>query len=303
MINNRLWFSSLTIGSILVLSSLSCSNSSPEASVVSSSEADAGFLTLPKATCAGQICLPKPTSFVANPLDAYNIPLDLNTNVIPTVNTVMADVYNFAQKIGLTDCASLAAYPDSLKTIGDETFAFMTSSRLVPSEFPNANSTFTKRIRYVREGDRVAELEVRCGSDTAADPPTFYVRLKRDGLQAEFYYQKFSNQTRLMGASILPNLNRMIAWFKTNDGNLFSMEAARRIGLEEQHYAAKGYRAGQRYLISNELDATKACLNSSASVLSPTSCTFSLDVSPPPAVTNQSAWSNIDVVSFTILDP
>ena len=287
----------------LSIALVACSNSSPESSTEASSEIDAGFLTTPKATCAGRACLPKPTTFVPAPGVPYGMIEDLNLNVIPAVNTILVDVYAFAAKLNINDCAGFVAYPDALKTIGDETFAFVTSSRSVPAGFPNAGTAFNKRIRYSKEGTPVAELELRCGADTAADPLTFYVRTKRDGTQAEFYYQKSSNQTRLVGAGILPNLNRMIAWFTTNDGNLFSLEAASRVGLQDQHYLAKGNLAGARFLIRDELATTTTCIDASATVLSPASCLFTLDVSPAPAVTNQSAWSNIDVVGFTILDP
>ncbi len=288
----------LALVSVLPLAMIqsACSSSSGTAA---SASGTAGFLKAPSASCSGQPCVPgSNVSLAATDAErAVAIYEAFNSEFIGHVNSIMTEVYTGMAAAGATSCDDVEIGASG--TANGMSFIVTSPSKNIPAGFTKAGVSFGKRV-YVAVGETpIVEIHVYCGSDTNTDPLTISVLSNRNGIKAEFIYEKNNDKIRIMGAGILPSGGRMAAWFKTDDGSDFDLEVASNVDGVTDHYQARGQVANDDYLIQ-ESGSSSICINGAGAT---STCGFSLNASPNLAVTNQTSWGTFNVSTYTIANP
>lgn len=272
----------------------------------SSSSSSAGFIGAPSATCKGAACVPGATISFAN-VKTMSVNVDravdvyegFNNVFIPRLNDFLAKVYAAMVAGGSESCSDVVA---GSGTVNGYSFTITKpTSETIPSGFTKASSTFDYSIEAAVSGSNVAQIHVRCGDETTSDPLTVKALVKETDAQYEFVYEKSGNHIRIMGAGIRSS-DRMIAWFKTDDGDDFDLAIKSNVNSITDSYLARGSKLQDLYNISDDGNSTSTCVTGSGG--SGTCTSFSINTPPTLSVSDSTDWADTsDITSFTIADP
>jgi hypothetical protein len=274
-----------------------------------SGSAGAGYFAAPTASCGGTACVPGASISFAGPGDIQTMAADpsraadiytaFNKNFIPQLNTFLAKVYSAMKAGGSQSCSDVAM--GSSGTVNGYSFSITSANKNIPTGFTKSGTSFDYRI-YASVGESpVAEIQVHCGDSSATDPLTVAARVDESGAKYEFIYEKSGNKIRIMGAGILSSGGRMIAWFKTDDGDDFELAVKSNVNSITDHYVARGKKSTDNYNVQSVTGSSTVCVKSSGA----TGDCSALTINTPPtlAVSTSTDWSTVNVSSFTIAAP
>jgi hypothetical protein len=300
MFKNTMW---LAASSLLVVS---CSGGGGGGGAVSTG---AGYFAAPSAACGGAACVPGSSLAFTNPdgieimsadpSRAADVYTAFNKYFIPQLNTFLAKVYAAMKAGGSQSCSDVTI--GGAGTVNGYSFTVTSGNKAIPTGFTKSGTNFDYRI-YASVGESpVAEIQVHCGDETTSNPLTVAARVNESGTSYEFIYEKSGNKIRIMGAGILSNGGRMIAWFKTDDGDDFELAVKSNVNSITDHYIAHGKKSTDNYNVQSVTDSSTVCVNSSGTA---GNCT-GLGINTPPtlAVSTSNDWTTVNVGSFTIATP
>lgn len=269
----------------------------------------AGYIGAPTASCGGTACVPGASIaftnpegieiMAADPSRAADIYTAFNKSFIPQLNTFLAKVYAAMKAGGSQSCSDVDIGGSG--TVNGYSFTITSGNKAIPTGFTKAGTSFDYRI-YAAVGESpVAEIQVHCGDDSTSNPLTVAARVNESGASYEFIYEKSGNKIRIMGAGILSSGGRMIAWFKTDDGDDFELAVKSNVNNITDHYIAHGKKSTDNYNVQSVTDSSTVCVKSSGT----TGNCSGLGINTPPtlAVSTANDWSTVNVGTFTIATP
>lgn len=267
----------------------------------------AGYLAAPTASCAGSACIPGASlssaslhaTAVANPNRAIAVYEAFNNGFITQLNSFLAKIYAGMVAGGSESCMDVLAGSGTWN--GYDFTLTLAGTDAIPTGFTKAGSNYNYRIEASVTGTPVANIQVYCGTDTTNDPLTVTALVKENGDQYHFVYEKSGHQIRVMGGGILSGGDKMVAWFKTNDGNDFDLEVVSNVNSISDHWKARGNKSGNKYNILETVSSDTACINSTGGAAD---CTgFNINASASLAVTSSTNWNTVTDSNFTVGNP